>query len=355
MSKAKKAKVVKENKKRFGLRDFFYYAKTLLSNDRSIEVGLKGKIWVGIIIFVFAMLISIIPIWVRSATSSGSSFLSSSTNDAYYIGLSKFANESEYDILFEKDTSTASLVNKGTNEKITSEKTLVYTYKREAMHGEESYTNELEIYFVNGTNSIFTQNYETIYSQDHDGNTRTTSFILFGNEKIVSTLYYYTSSSTSVQTTGITGDFKNLKSLYAKDENTLSLINDVLLKTSEGSELTNSKTLSNYCEFIDLSYLNLRLTYTTYQTLINLAINAGMTLIVGFVFWLMTRRKTNPYKQTKWYKFFNIAFWISLCPAILSLILGFMMSGYEIILFVMVFGFRSVWLSMTKLKELPQQ
>ena len=81
-----------------------------------------------------------------------------------------------------------------------------------------------------------------------------------------------------------------------------------------------------------------------------LGVYVGMTMIYGFLIWLMTRGKDNPYRSYTLWQTQKIAYWAALCPAILSLILGFMWSAYIQMYFIFLFGFRVMWMSMKTLR-----
>ena len=85
-----------------------------------------------------------------------------------------------------------------------------------------------------------------------------------------------------------------------------------------------------------------------------LGVNGGLTLILGLVVFLMTRGKNNPNREIKWYQSFLIVFYASLCPAILSLAFGFLFTGMEIMLYVITFGFRVMWMSVKSLRPVYQ-
>ena len=68
----------------------------------------------------------------------------------------------------------------------------------------------------------------------------------------------------------------------------------------------------------------------------------------------MTRGKNNPNRIIKWYQCFLIAFYASLCPGLLTLVFGFILSGMEIMLYVLTFGVRVMWMSVRNLRPAYQ-
>ena len=64
----------------------------------------------------------------------------------------------------------------------------------------------------------------------------------------------------------------------------------------------------------------------------------------------MTRGKSNPNRSIKFYQCLLIAFYAALTPALITLILGFVISSMAIMVYVMVFGFRVMWMTMRSLR-----
>ena len=71
---------------------------------------------------------------------------------------------------------------------------------------------------------------------------------------------------------------------------------------------------------------------------------------------LLTRGKNNPLKSTiKWYHGFGISTWLSMTPALLSLVLGFFLSNFAMMIYILTFGIRCMWLSMKNLRPQYEQ
>lgn len=89
------------------------------------------------------------------------------------------------------------------------------------------------------------------------------------------------------------------------------------------------------------------------QTGIWWAIYVGVTLFMGLMFFLFTRGKNNPFSIYTWWECQKIAYWETMTPAILALILGFIMSRFAQLGFIIFFGVRSLWTVFRSLR--PQQ
>ena len=88
---------------------------------------------------------------------------------------------------------------------------------------------------------------------------------------------------------------------------------------------------------------------------IHAGINAGAMLLFGLLVFLMSRGKTNPMRVINLWEAQKIAYWASFTPAVLSL-LAFIpyLSSMLMIIFVIIYGFRIMWMSMRSLRPTYQ-
>src|SRR5574344_1116277 len=330
------AKILKP-KRRFEWSKVWYYIRSLWSNQVATECGLNKKWYVGVIVAIFSIALSLIPTAVHTATSNGSSFLSTTTVYNYDEGFYSFLEDSKtnnYNISFSKENGTATLSGKTTD---AANNYLLFEHKNQSNVGTNSI--DFQVYYVaeEGSFSDAANTISAMKVNADDG--RDASYIIFGTKTFMTRLYKPGSYSA---VGGIYGDYLNL------DADTKSLTNFYV--TESDSRLTNSTaSLTKFRTFIDNSYINNRKTLALTQTGIVAAVNVGITLLIGLVLFLMTRGKSNPNRGIKFQQCFSIGYWTSLAPAILALILGFMFTGYEIMLYVVIYGFRVMWLSMKTL------
>ncbi len=343
-NKVKKAKVIKE-KKKFPWAKIGYYLKTLISNDRVVEVGSTVKWYWTALLFLVSIGLAMIPLTVHTFETRGSSYITNSSySDSYYLGLQAYVNdETAPDIVFnlpEEGENTATI-----DGAIESDR--VFVYRRNVSDGTDA-TSRLTftIYFTDDNN--FDSIRENIVANDVDGNTRNSSFILFGSSRFYSQAY---SSGTNKQPYTMSGDYAHFKNLTKNNETSISFKN-YLSQPYEGFEaLSQDAIFNNYSIIADTIYINNRNMMTGIYSGISLGVNGGLILLMGVILFLMTRSKNNPYKQTKWYKFIGMSIWAGFTPAILTLALGFALAGgYELMIFIFAFGFRGMWLSMRQLR-----
>ena len=111
-----------------------------------------------------------------------------------------------------------------------------------------------------------------------------------------------------------------------------------------------NKTWANWKVLIRKFYNATRLRASGLQLAIMSAINAGIFLIMGFMVWVLTRGKNNPYRIFTVWECYKIVAWASLSPAILTSGLGFLIKTFASTLFPLLVGVRVMWLSMKSLR-----
>ena len=352
-NQVKKAKVVKQ-KKSIPFGKIFYYIKGSFKNDLSIEIGSKTKWYWLVIIFFVSIFLSMTPLTVHLSQKNGQDYINGVQGDAFEFGLNDFINNSEStgDIVFDKETP----VNGVTKYNVASLKGemqnapahLLYAYKRNYDNGTSVNKKiDLEIYYVDVFGGEdFNTIYQDISKKDSEGNDRTSSFILFGKEGFSS--WAYAIGATSSQY-GIGGNFINFNDIYGTVGTTTQFSFKEYLK-KDGVKVSEIK--KSYGELVNIMYEQNKKTGMLVQSGIILGVDAGLILLIGLIFFLLTRSKMSPFKPKKWYTFFGIAIWIAMIPALLALIGGFLLPGYEIMIFVVTYGMRAMWMSMRQLRPM---
>lgn len=340
---SQKTKILKP-KKRFEWSKVWYYVRSLWNNQVVVECGLTKKWYFGVIIALFSVLISTIPQVVHTATAQGSSFLNTTyiyNYDEGWYGFLEDAKAKGYEITFSKEKKTAELTGTTTS---SSNNYLLYEHRYEAADNHATSRIDFQVYYV-PKDADFAKAQSTIGSLDVNitGSSRDASYIIIGYENI-GTALYKTKTYTSVG--GVYGNYANL-------ENDKTLSNFFI--TKEDNRIANKKlSLNEFKTFLNAAYIDNRTSLVWIQLGITLAVNAGITLLMGLVLFLMTRGKNNPNRDLKFLQAYNIGFWATLTPGLLALILGFFLSGYEIMLYVIIYGFRVMWLSMKNFGAQPR-
>ena len=116
---------------------------------------------------------------------------------------------------------------------------------------------------------------------------------------------------------------------------------------SEGEKI--ARVTSAYKEITVKATEPMKLRNSFSQAGIFLAVYVGFNLLFGFVLWLMTRGKQNPYRIFNLWDTQKIAYWSSLAPALLTLAGGFLLTQYATMIFIFLFGIRIMWMAMKAL------
>ena len=126
----------------------------------------------------------------------------------------------------------------------------------------------------------------------------------------------------------------------------------VPVNIENGVDYTKSiqKTWANWKSLIRKFYRQTRLRVTGAQVGVSAIVAVSISLIMGFMVWVLTRGKTNAYRLFTVWDCFKISFWAGLAPGILTCGLGFLFAGFGKVLFVLLLGVRVMWLTMKSLK-----
>ena len=344
-----KAKIIKP-KKKFTIRPLIPFFRTLYKNDAIVSVATSTKWFWSIILFVLSAIISVIPITVQTSQTQGNTYINGGVSDAFCYGLDDYVNNStdEQSVIFTKDglldgaTKNSQRYNSFYMQGDASKNVYkpLFSYERNG-------SNMLDIYVVSDATEA--GDMELKGSLEELKYIRTSSFILFTRNAVYSRTYKSSTASTS-----LSGNFNHLVEAFPSLEgrNTFSL-KDVLTNNVSTTASISEKQdayLDNFKKFSDYAYIDQRTKQTWVSFGIYIGINGGLMLIMGLVTFLMTRGKNNPNKSIKFLECFSMAFWAGLSPALLSLILGFLVPSFGMMTFLMFYSFRIMFLSMKHLR-----
>ena len=119
---------------------------------------------------------------------------------------------------------------------------------------------------------------------------------------------------------------------------------------SEDESKDLNDTMAYWKDLIAKMYNQTRLKNTGVQLLTLSIINVTISLIMGFMIWILTRGKNNPYRLFTIWESFKICFWAGISPSILTLGLGFLIKNFALYLFPLLLGVRIMWLTMKSLR-----
>lgn len=324
----------KSNKKKFNWNKVLFYLKSLVNNGVCKEIGIKHWI-ISIPIFLISMCLAVLPIFTSQATLKGSSSISSKYNDQLSEVIYNYVNDDEA-LDLKLNDHTLSL--KEDNNKSS---TLLETYTHDnyrfdiyyinTTDGNPSYSEAANLIITNNSLTLksymfLSSNYYTIQIKDSNG-----------SQILSSAAGNYNSME----------DFSSFKTLLLQDVDTSLTINEV-----------KSSIMNNVYKFANTAYNPLRWSQTFTYTGIVLGVNAGLTLVLIPILFLMTRGKRNPNRTIKFYEVMGITFHATLTPSLITLVLGYILGSqlqYMMMLYIMTFGFRAMRLSMKYLRPPVEQ
>ena len=338
---------------------------TLISNNCVVEAGRTFHWWIPILLGLLSAMLALVPNLVNGMrTDVGTNFIGSNTY-GFENGLVQSGN------YLEENKSNVSFVIENKELKVTgwnsdfwfsykgdgsnpvidsesSEQTTVVTPTKnvgfEVFYNDSTVTgisdNDYRVRVLKNCNPLT----DTARTDNPDGNTTTiyrTNFIIFNKTNFV-----YGKFPRNAKTNGSTyiGYYDGVKSGY-------NLLDLFTLKegTAKGSKTATEEIVANWKTFFTKSYESTKTGSVWSMTGIMFGVNIGVILLFGFVIWLMTRGKNNPFRSVRVIEAFCMAGWAAPSCAILSMF-GFLLAGYASFIFIFLFGIRIMWMSMRALR-----
>lgn len=324
------------------MKNFKLILRSLISNHACVEGG-RTKPWYFAIIMVFlAMIMALIPTFVQTFTKEGDYIVSTNTYEMD-VSSERFVQEINNKGITMTVENKQLIVdeakwNESFTEKEGDSEFVCYIHRHtDAVSGDQF--QDLAVYYVPSvklTNEAY-QRIVTYPTVDKDGNptraNRTSSMILFTEKNV--TIYVYAAGKTNGQSIGtVYGDYEHLPEGWT--------VNSILGEDS-------AKTWTNWKYFYRKAYDNNRIKLSWQTTLMMFGINAGITVFMGFMLWVLTRGKNN----MNWFGLWEtqkIVYWTTITPAILTTGLGFLLASFSQVIFPLLLGVRIMWLSMKLLR-----
>ena len=85
-------------------------------------------------------------------------------------------------------------------------------------------------------------------------------------------------------------------------------------------------------------------------SLLFLGIYVGLVFVMGLLVFVLTRGKNNMFNYLTFIDTQKIVWWACLTPAILAMILGFILTNFAQMMFIVLLGLRVMWISMKQLR-----
>lgn len=341
---------------------------SLINNAACIRGAKSGPLWLTIVMFVLSVFLPVLPIFINQANIKGSSFLGS-----YSYGLERYVTSLAIDLKEEgyelgigedhllsvnKDGNEINYAEYGSNKPFAS-----YVVKTSDDSAKEQYgfclyvsnaENNSDRKAVN--NAVKAKKYAlgTLNASDEAENVYTPSYmILFKNSVVVN---LFANNSTKVVASSYAGDYKTMKATTHALQDLLTVTNKDGVTISQS--LTNVEytdgVLNNYKKFLNKSYETLKIKNMWGTSGIYLAIFFGLSVIMGFLMWVLTRGKKNPNNYYTPWLTAKIEARLGLAPAIITLVAGFFLTSQVPLIFILLLGLRVMWISMKELRPVQQ-
>jgi len=329
--------------------------KSLINNE-AVVVGARRKgWWWALIMLVFSGMVAAIPATVKASKNNGADFISGTNVSGYDVSFRKMAEEFkekgiEFTVHHEGKNGKESYIEASAAVESSADVNLIYQHY--------NYDDKLdfEAYYVPGefTSAKLSSIISNVPTYDGSGSltytSRTSSFVAFGKDVVVSYLYMTGSSSSS---NTVAGNYYSFADGYK-----LTSILDIKDKDGNLLDKNNANDYSAYTDgvwtntkaFFTTSYKSTVATMTWQTGLIVLGINYAVTLFMGLMIFILTRGKANPFRIYTFWESQKIAYWSTISPAVLALAVGFLVSNFAQVAFAMLVGIRVMWMAMKTLK-----
>lgn len=348
--------------------------RSIISNQAAIDGAKEGPWWLAIIFFLFSMIIPLIPTYVNLNKVYGAQFISGATygfdrgiakateyfkNNNYkfvagednlmsfYKNENQLFEEKDYVNDIHKDAQFSDTV-EYTETVGGIEKTYtVYTFRFyiTSLEGDalNTFVNALDkAVYVKGTLKLAVTDVEAI-----DG--YTPSFMVLQKETLAAALYKHRTATRAANSNGGNNWVNTRGDIIAKAMDGVK--GDVPIETNPADL---KKCFENWKEIFNDAYLDQKNISKWSTTGIYLGVYAGLIIFLGLMVFLLTRGKNNVFNYLNFWVCQKISFWLSPTPALLGMILGFIMSGSSFgqMAFIMLVSLRVMWASMKQLRPI---
>ena len=352
----KKKKLSKEAK--FNLKNGF---GSLINNQCAIEAGKSLPWWSAIIVGLLAAFLPMIPIMVNIFNTNGSNYITTATTYSFERNLAitltdlkekkahldvdanhylTYSLENEQGEKVPQTVTDPVIISKHINEQSHQYTIISYFLADYNNKTASDYYNDI----LNETYRVGTTDKKT--SADPENSTYYTPTLMFFYKEGFA--FSIKKINTTTSATSFAGDFTHVEpcDLVERLGNVQGMarptnINEITTEYEQG-------VVENTKPFLDESFYENKNRSILYNLTIYYSVYVGLILFLGLLIFLLTRGKKNLNNYLRLHQCLRISAWAALAPGILSL-LGFLMSSYAIMMFILFFGIRIMWLTMKQL------
>lgn len=315
------------------MKTFKLILKSLISNNACVEGGHKKRWYFAVIMFFLAMVFAILPLFVQTMKTHGDDAFETNAYGLDQAALRFNEKLDEQGLKIYVKTSGGSEKFISCEDASGEPAQIDYYHEAPVQNPDGSVSNQVDYKFI----------YRAEFNEDEFNaivGDETTSLVIMYQDRMVIQIVNF-SNKEKIGTIVCNNAAKYL------DEGTC--INDFLSKNADPTARLN-ETFANWKLFIRDAYNFTRLTGVWQTCALMGGINVGITFFMGFMIWILTRGKNNPYRMFNFWHTQKMAWWAAITPSILALGFGFLIPRFANILFPMLIGIRVMWLSMKSLR-----
>ena len=338
---------------------------SLVNNAAAIRGAKAGPLWLTIVMFILSVFLPVIPIFVSHITTNGDAFLSSYSYgmERYFTKVAMNIEATEHKVGFkdhklvikDKDGNEINYTSYGSTQAFSSCKDEVTGEYQFAIYVSDAattaeqkavYNTITSIYYATGTDVT------TTYDKNNAAASYRPSLMILFKDNI----YVQINKGSTTVKNSLGGDYLTIK-------DTEDYLAELLtVKTKEGElvaqDITNKEytdgVFKNLRKFLAKTYETMKIKNTFATSGIYLGIFFGLAIVMGMLMWLLTRGKNNPNNYFTPWLTLKIQGRLGLAPAIITLIVGFFLTSYAPLIYIMTLGLRAMWVSMKELRPIQQ-
>ena len=313
------------------MKDFLkFIGGSLFSNPRIIQDGKHHKFYQSLIILVISLILAIIPVLSFSLGIDGSDALTKVNNSSLDVSLNLFSK-------YLKEDETASFVTNDKGE-------YVVTGFEEHVINDSLGNHLLTVRVVNESEDINdVVNYYTHGFNKETNNYSETpkSFMLIQKTQ----MYIYTFGPNAKNELNSDGSIKKSASPTSSYIGYASSYKNTDFGEFYVDEVGGDKECYNsWKKALNEMYKPYKTSTTLYNVSIYSALNLVIVLTMALIIMILTRLKNSQGEKMNYVQALKCVNFASLCPALISLILGFLVTNLASIAFIICIGIRSVFL-----------
>lgn len=338
------------------MKTFKLFLKSLISNNACVEGGRHRPWWLASIILLFSAVLSLIPVFVKSITTQGDAGIASNAY-ALDVATEKFVenlNDNGVDMIVKvKDDGSQFLsVDAAQWNTVYTTKDVVNNKYAVYQHVNKDAEVDFEVFYFESFNDDILKEITTVVTTSEDGkkteSSRKSSYIAFSKTEF---RVYIANTQTKKAASSIPCDYKYFPIDYnIRDLNGKKTTAEAFSMAAADFQEYQKGYWNNFKDFCKKGYNTVRIRTAWATTGISAAINVGLTLFFGFMIWVITRGKNNPFRVYTVWESQKIAWWAALTPAILTTGLGFAFANFAQVVFPLLLGVRIMWMSMRTLR-----